>query len=157
MKVKLKSLSHVQLFVTPWTVAYQAPQSMEFPRQEYWSGLPFPSPGDLPNPGIEPRSRALQADALPSEPSKTKILGLSNQAEDSLSIRDECCPFSATVQPWMIHITSPSLSLLTCKMGIIVPSSLGREYTRSLAQGKCSMGNNHILPQTLVHEGYKDR
>ena len=57
----------------------------------------------------------------------------------------------------MIDITSPSLSLLTCKMGIIVPSSLGREYIRGLAQGKCSMSNNHILPQTLVHEGYKDR
>ena len=51
-----------------WTVAYQAPQSMEFSRQEYWSGLPFPSPGDLPNPGIEPGSPALQAKALPSEP-----------------------------------------------------------------------------------------
>ena len=55
----LTSLSHVQLFVTPWTVAYQAPPSMEFSRQEYWSGLPFPSPGDLPNPGIEPRSPVL--------------------------------------------------------------------------------------------------
>ena len=49
-------------------VAYQAPPSMEFSRQEYWSGLPFPSPEDLPNPGIEPRSPALQADTLPSEP-----------------------------------------------------------------------------------------
>ena len=72
-KVKMKSLSHVWLFVTPWTVAYQAPWSMEFSRQEYWSGLPFPSPGDLPNPGVEPRSSALQADTLPSEPpEKTK-------------------------------------------------------------------------------------
>ena len=52
----------------PWTVAYQAPQSMVFSRQEYWSGFPFPSPGDLPNPGIKPGSPALQADALPSEP-----------------------------------------------------------------------------------------
>ena len=68
LKVKVKSLSHGQLFVTPWTVAYEAPQSMEFSRQEYWSGLPFPSPGDLPNPGIKPRSPALQADALLSEP-----------------------------------------------------------------------------------------
>ena len=50
------SLSHIQLFVTPWTVACQAPLSMEFSRQEYWSGLPFTSPGDLPNPGIEPAS-----------------------------------------------------------------------------------------------------
>ena len=65
---EVKSLSRVQLFATPWTVAHQAPPSMEFSRQEYWSGLPFPSPGDLPDPGIEPRSPTLQADALPSEP-----------------------------------------------------------------------------------------
>jgi len=55
--------------VTPWSVACQAPLSMEFSKQEYWSGLPFPSPGDLPNPGIKPRSSALQADSLPFEPS----------------------------------------------------------------------------------------
>ena len=66
--VKVKSLSFVQLFATPWTVAHQAPQSMEFSRQAYWSGLPFPSAGDLPNPGIESGSLALQTDALPSEP-----------------------------------------------------------------------------------------
>ena len=64
----MKSLSCVQLFATPWTVAYQAPPSMGFSKQECWSGLPFPSPGDLPNPGIEPRSPALQADSLPAEP-----------------------------------------------------------------------------------------
>ena len=69
VKVKVKSLSCVRLFATPWTVAYQAPPSMGFSRQECWSGLPFPSPGDLPNPGIERGSPALQADALPSEPS----------------------------------------------------------------------------------------
>ena len=63
-----KSFSCVQFFVTPWTVAYQPPLSMELSRQGYWSGLPFPSPGDLPHPGIEPRSPTLQADALPSEP-----------------------------------------------------------------------------------------
>ena len=65
---KVKLLSRVRLFATPWTVAHQAPQSMEFSRQEYWSGLPFASPGDLPNLGIKPRSPALQADALQSEP-----------------------------------------------------------------------------------------
>ena len=52
----------------PQTVSHQAPLFMEFPRQEYWSALPFPSPGDLPDPGIEPRSPALHADSLPSEP-----------------------------------------------------------------------------------------
>ena len=65
---KVKSLSLVLLFATPWTVARQAPLSMGFSRQEYWSGLPFPSPGDLPNPGIKPGSPALQADASSSEP-----------------------------------------------------------------------------------------
>ena len=65
---EVKLLSPVRLFVTPWTVAYQASLSMGFSRQEYWSGLPWPSPGDLPDPGIEPESPALQADALPSEP-----------------------------------------------------------------------------------------
>ena len=65
---EVKSLSRVRLFATLWTVAYQAPPSVGLFRQEYWSGLPFPSPGDLPNPGIEPRSPTLQADALPSEP-----------------------------------------------------------------------------------------
>ena len=65
------------LFVTPWTVAHQAPPSMGFSRQEYWSGLPFPSPGDLPNPGIEPTSPALQAYALTSEPPGKPICSVS--------------------------------------------------------------------------------
>ena len=63
-KVRVKSLSCVQLFATPWTVAYKVPPSMEFSRQEHWSGLPFPSPGDLPDPGVEPVSPTLQADAF---------------------------------------------------------------------------------------------
>ena len=57
--IQVKSLSHVRLSPTPWTIAGLAPLSMEFSRQEYWSGLPFPSPGDLPDPGIEPASLAL--------------------------------------------------------------------------------------------------
>ena len=65
---KVKSFSRVQLFVTPWTVACQAPLSMGFSRQEYWSGLPFPSPGDLSKPEIEPGSPAFQANSLPHEP-----------------------------------------------------------------------------------------
>ena len=64
----VKSLSSVRLFATPWTVAYQPPPSMGFSRQEYWSGLLFPSPGDLPDPGIDPGSPAFQADTLTSEP-----------------------------------------------------------------------------------------
>ena len=68
-KVKVKSDS-----VSPWAVAHQTPPSMGFFRQEYWSGLPFPSPGDLPDPGIEPGSPALQVDALPSEPPGKSLL-----------------------------------------------------------------------------------
>ena len=63
--VVVQLVSHICLFATPWTVAYQAPPSMGFSRQECWNGLPFPSPGDLPDPGIEAGSPALQADALP--------------------------------------------------------------------------------------------
>ena len=73
-KVKVKMLSPVPLVVTPWTVAHQAPLSMEFSRQECWSGLSFPSQRGLSNPGMEPGSLALQADSLPSEPSGKPIL-----------------------------------------------------------------------------------
>ena len=66
--MKVKSLSRVCLFVTPWTVAYQAPPSMGFSRQEYWSRLLFPSREDLPDPGIKPQSPTLHVDDLPSEP-----------------------------------------------------------------------------------------
>ena len=68
VKVKVKSLSHVLLFAIPWTVAYQVPPSTGFSRQEYRRGFPFPSPSDLPDPGIEPRSPTLEADTLTYEP-----------------------------------------------------------------------------------------
>ena len=74
-------VGHVQLFATPWTVDPQAPLSMGFSRQEYWNGLPFPSPGDLPNPGIEPGPPALQANSLPTEPlgKPINIYGMNEQ------------------------------------------------------------------------------
>ena len=79
-------LSHIRLFATPWTVAYQSPLSMEFSRQEYWSGLPFPSPGDLPHPGMEPRSPALQADVLPSEPpGKSHLIAPGKKANTTIN------------------------------------------------------------------------
>ena len=82
-KVKVKSLSRVQLFGTPWTVAYQAPLSMGFSRQECWSGLPFPSPRDLPNPGIEPRSPAC----------RQTLYRLSHQGSPmSLKVSPNCIP-----------------------------------------------------------------
>ena len=67
----LSHFSHAQLCETLWTIACQSPLSMEFSRQEYWSGSLFPSLGDLPNPGIERGAPALQADSLPSEPPGT--------------------------------------------------------------------------------------
>ena len=88
----MKSLCHVQLFVTPWSVAYQAPLSIGFSRQEYWSGLPFPSPGHLPYPGIKPGSPALQTDTLLSEPPGKPLgvtgkfgLGVQNEAGQRLT------------------------------------------------------------------------
>ena len=77
----MKWLSRVRLFATPWTVAHQAPPSMEFSRQEYWGGLPFPSPGNLPGPGIEPGSPALWADALVSLPPGSPIQSEVSQKE----------------------------------------------------------------------------
>ena len=68
VKVRVKLLSRVRFFVTPWTLAWQALTSMGFSRQEYWSGLPCPPPGDLPYSGIKPRSPALRAESLPTEP-----------------------------------------------------------------------------------------
>ena len=81
----MKSLSHVQIFATPWTVAYQAPLSMGFSRQEYWSGLPLPSPGDLSDSRIEPGSPALQADTLPSKPRGKYYVGIYFKAKEKYS------------------------------------------------------------------------
>ena len=82
----MKLLSHVQLFATPCTIACQAPPSMGFSRQEYWSVLPFPSPGGLPDPGIESGSPTLQTDSLPSEPSGKPIQCQVNSNTAELSV-----------------------------------------------------------------------
>ena len=76
IQVKVKLPSHVWLLATPWTAAYQAPPSMEFSRQEYWSGLPFPPPEDLPNPGIEPASPVFPVFEADSSPLKKPQAGL---------------------------------------------------------------------------------
>ena len=92
VKEKVLVISCIQLF--PWTVAHQTPLSMGFSRQEYWSGLPFPSPGDLPNPEIEPRSPASQADSLLSEsPGLTIHVHVSPLSWISV-------PFRVTTEPW---------------------------------------------------------
>ena len=110
-KVKVKSLSYVWLFATPWTVVYKASQSMDFPRQEYWSGLPFSSPGDLPDPGIEPRSPALQADALLSEGSPLPTVnGVSSLAPWGMWLEPVQSLFSAFChRTWFGMDNNPSL------------------------------------------------
>ena len=95
------SCSVVSDSATPWTVTHQAPLSMEFSRQEYRSGLPFPSPGDLPDPEIEPTSPTLQADSLPSEPLKgcywtTKNTGI-------LGLRRRRIQFGARDEAWSLR------------------------------------------------------
>ena len=95
--------------IIPLTVAHQAPLSMEFPRQEYWSGLPFPSPEDLPNPGIEPMSPvspALQVGSLPTEPSGTPTV---NRA--SANIYDQFC---VNVLPSLLNVFSGVKLLVVC-------------------------------------------
>ena len=113
-KVKVKSLSRVRLFATPWTVAHQAPPSIGFSRQQYWSGLPFPSPGDLPNPGIEPGFPALEADALTSEPpGKTLVQKDTHPSDHSSTIynsqtgkQPNCSPADEQIKKiWYIYIT----------------------------------------------------
>ena len=78
-------LSHVQLFVTPWTIACWVPLFMGVSSQEYWSGLPFPSPGDLPNPGTEPASPVLAGEFLTTEPpGKLIVQGMQSLRFDGL-------------------------------------------------------------------------
>ena len=93
----LSHFTRVRLLATPWTAARQAPPSLGFSRQEHWSGLPFPSPGDLPDLGTEPRSPALQADSLTSEPPGKSPVGIIYSAIGRL-------PHSSTLAwkiPWM--------------------------------------------------------
>ena len=98
-RTESKSRSVVSNSATLWTVACQAPLSMEFSKQKYWSGLTFPSPGDLPNPGIEPASPALQADSLPSQPpGKLKKTG-KTQIGDSSSDPSNCLRHPAFLFP----------------------------------------------------------
>ena len=96
--VKVKSFSRIQLFATPWTVAYQVPPSMGFSRQEYWSGLPFPSP-DLPHPGIEPRSPAAQTvkRLLAMQEARVWFLGWEDPLEKEMAIHSSTLAWKI---PW---------------------------------------------------------
>ena len=130
---EVKLLSRVQLFATPWTVAHQAPPSMGFSRQEYWSGLPFPSPGDLPNPGIEPTSPTLQADALTSQPpGKPKV----NSKRDNTG--NHC--------QWQIqNDVSPHTAVATRLSSYSVGQRRGKEKSFSFPFLRCSPGGHEVI------------
>ena len=94
----MKSLSHVRLFATPWTVAYKAPPSMGFSRERYWSGSPFPSPGGSSDPGIELGPPPLQANALPSEPPGSAAESFALTLK--VWIRCLCAPLAPVLTSW---------------------------------------------------------
>ena len=112
--MKVKSLSHVRLFVTPWTVAYQAPLSMGFSRQQYWSGLPFPSPGDLPNPGIEPCLSHWIIVCAPPD-----MLGFREGWEQTRSFVHSAPPAHSAIVP--NHIISAGLKAPLTHLAVTIP------------------------------------
>ena len=124
-----KSFSRVRLFATPWTV-----QSLEFSRLEYWSGRPFPSPGDLPNPGIEPRSPALQADSLSTEPR--------GKPSYIISICKSCFPCKCYLKPlvhfvWVSSITSDVCEFKQAHMNGNMPCSSHLTGSTLHVTGEC--------------------
>ena len=115
---KVKSLSRVRLFVTPWTVAYQAPSSMGFSRQEYWSGLPWSPLGDLPNPCIKPSFPTLQADSLMSEPPvKPTCMSNTSFLKTSLQV-GPCQPCDPLLVTWLDWSWTPDpIRFTLCRGG----------------------------------------
>ena len=136
--MKVKSLSRIRLCAPPRTVARQDPSCMECSRQEYWSGLPCPSPGDLPDPGIEPGSPVLQADCLPSEPPG----------------RPSCCGPVAGKCSWPVAVcrgqASAGVELTPCQLGkcpfSVAPSRPGLHHTLYLTSPHPSPGSWEELP-----------
>ena len=116
------SCSVVSDSATPWTVAYQAPQFMEFSRLEYWSGLPFPSPWELPDPGMEPRSPALRADTLPSEPpAVTNLETFPNINSEQFSSVHSLSRVRLFATPW-IAAHQASLSIIISRSSLRLTS-----------------------------------
>ena len=132
---KCQSLSRARLSATPWTAAHQAPLSMRFSRQGYWSGLPFPSPGDRPNPGIKPASPALQADSLLTE--------LQGKPKDTKVKVKSLSQVRLLLTPWtVIYQAPPSMGFSRQEYwsGLPLPS---KGYTNKRKDIPCSwMGKN---------------
>ena len=162
------SLSHVQFFATPWTVAHQVPLSMGFSRHKYWSGLPFPSPGDLPDPGIEsacPSSPVLQADSFTIElPGKSQHLFRQMQKRLLLTCKFQdgftCTATSPPFRRWNLPDTGEAfpppggLTALThlgvLQFGSISPGPLNVSSQRWLAVGRG--GGETRIPGRAVRE-----
>ena len=137
---KVKSLSHVRLFAAPWTVAYWAPPSMGFSRQEYWSGMPFPSPEDLSDSGIEPGSPTLQADTLSSEPPGKLTKERDNQLlEQNIESCQECTQSAkdSSVDRW-------------CYVNCPVEKIIQNRWEEPVSSGACGSGKRVFLVEGYV-------
>ena len=133
----MKLLSRVWLFATPWTVAHQAPPSMKFSRQEYWSGLPFPSPGDLPDPGIEPRSPTSQQ--MLYRLSQRLDLRVQEKSLKSLPVGGH----ERTLPLWCRQRQKP--------LGVWVPDGRGFTlYLRQVVTPEQTRGGVQVLKVTLI-------
>ena len=153
-KWKCQSLSHVQLFASSWTIAHHARLSTGFSRQQYWSGLPFPSPGNLPDPGSEPRSPALQADSLLSEP-PGKLRGYINSHQLNPSV--ELKPFALDVDNSILQMGKLRVlwSLLCKKVfsrnleGSIFSGSFASEFSVVHSFNKCFLYVSQVPDSAL--------
>ena len=142
MKVKVKSLSCVRLFATPWTVAYKAPPPMGFSRQEYWSGLPFSSPGDLPNPGIELGSPALHTDALPSEHTHTHThthiyIYIYTHIHIHAQLLQLCLTFCDPIDCSLPGFSVHGILQIRLLEWVAIPSSRGSSLPKDRTQASC--------------------
>ena len=154
--------------MTPWTAAHQAPQSMGFSRQEYWSGLPFLSPGDLPDPGIKPRSPTLVADALTSEPPGKPFIVSQFIVLEAKIPRSNCWQICFLLRPFLAcewppsHCSSCGLSSLCTSFPVThhasrlpfllqTPVRLGWALSNSISQFSCSVVSNSLRPHGLQH------
>ena len=139
--LKVKLLSCVQLFATPWTVSHQALPSMGFSRQEYWSGLPFP-PGDLPNPGIKPRSPTLQVDASTSEPLERTLQDLlEHPKKDVLFI----------IGDWNAKVGSQEIPRVTGKFGLGIRNEAGQRLIEFCQENTLIIANTLFQQHKTLH------
>ena len=143
----------MQLFATPWTISHQAPLPMEFSRQEYWSELPFPSPGCLPNPGIEPRSPALWADSLPSDiflgnhflKCINLIFDMKSESEVAQSCPTLCDPVDCSPPGSSV----PGILQARILEWVAIPFSRGSSQSRDWTQISCIAGSLFTIWATI--------